>query len=311
MQSLRSLNRLTAMVMRGARVPTATRCLAATARISEKDDKAYEKAYTLFDADGDGSITPDELIMILPSLGETPGDLNLFFDGMSEDTITNHVQICDWLTFMIQNVNKRNQSTAEADMMAEFEKFDPKSTSIINADDLGDWIYDQSPNLSDDEIEQLVEGADVDGDGSVNYKAYVHLVCQKILKLDDKALKSAYDHIDEDGDGVISQKELEKATGASAETFEKVDFDHSGEISMTEFLLSVFKTRDAGAIREAFKVYDSDNSGKITSANLKEWCVKNGLPEAKAGELITEFDYDADGAINYEEFVNAVVHHKM
>merc|ERR1712130_183921 len=213
--------------------------------------------------------------MILPSLGETPGDLNLFFDGMSEDTITNHVQICDWLTFMIQNVNKRNQSTAEADMMAEFEKFDPKSTSIINADDLGDWIYDQSPNLSDDEIEQLVEGADVDGDG------------------------------------VISQKELEKATGASAETFEKVDFDHSGEISMTEFLLSVFKTRDAGAIREAFKVYDSDNSGKITSANLKEWCVKNGLPEAKAGELITEFDYDADGAINYEEFVNAVVHHKM
>ena len=63
-------------------------------------------------------------------------------------------------------------------------------------------------------------------------------------------IKSAYDHIDEDGDGVISQKELEKATGASAETFEKVDFDHSGEISMTEFLLSVFKTRDAGAIRE-------------------------------------------------------------
>ena len=74
-------------------------------------------------------------------------------------------------------------------MMAEFAKFDPKGTSIINADDLGDWIYDQSPNLSDEEIEQLVEGADVDGDGSVNYKAYIHLVCQKILKLDDKALK--------------------------------------------------------------------------------------------------------------------------
>ena len=100
---------MTAMVMRGARVPT--RCLAATARISEKDEKAYEKAYTLFDADGDGSITPDELIMILPSLGETPGDLNLFFDGMSEDTITNHVQICDWLTFMIQNGTITSQDT--------------------------------------------------------------------------------------------------------------------------------------------------------------------------------------------------------
>ena len=70
---------------------------------SLKEPEAYKKAYNLFDADGDGSITPDELISILPSLGETPGDLCLFFDGMSEDTITNHKQICDFLTFLIQN----------------------------------------------------------------------------------------------------------------------------------------------------------------------------------------------------------------
>ena len=65
--------------------------------------KTAEEILENVDTDGDGSITPDELISILPSLGETPGDLSLFFDGMSEDTITNHKQICDFLTFLIQN----------------------------------------------------------------------------------------------------------------------------------------------------------------------------------------------------------------
>ena len=86
-------------------------------------------------------------------------------------------------------MNKRNQKTAESDIASEFAKYDPKNTSIISADDLADWIDEQAPHLSDEEIENLVEGADVDGDGSVNYKAYLHLVCQKILKLDSRALQ--------------------------------------------------------------------------------------------------------------------------
>jgi Ca2+-binding EF-hand superfamily protein len=68
-------------------------------------------------------------------------------------------------------------------------KFDPKDESIISGDDLFEWICSVAPNLSDEDIEHLVEGADIDGDGQINYKAYLSLVCDKILKLDSKPLK--------------------------------------------------------------------------------------------------------------------------
>lgn len=66
--------------------------------------------------------------------------------------------------------------------------------------------------------------------------------------------QSSFDHIDVDHDGEISAEELKDATGADEKLFKKVDFDQSGSISFVEFLLSIFKTRDAGEIREGLLI---------------------------------------------------------
>ena len=63
----------------------------------------YDKAYRLFDADNDGEITPEELIQILTTVGESPGDLNMYFSGMSQGTITDYRAVVDWLTFLIRH----------------------------------------------------------------------------------------------------------------------------------------------------------------------------------------------------------------
>ena len=73
--------------------------------------------------------------------------------------------------------------------MEEFEKYDPKKTTEISHDDLADWIDMQAPHLTDEEIDHLIDGADVDGDGKINYKAYANLICNKILKMDSKPLQ--------------------------------------------------------------------------------------------------------------------------
>ena len=73
--------------------------------------------------------------------------------------------------------------------MSEFEKYDPKKTTEISHDDLADWIDLQAPHLTDEEIDHLIDGADVDGDGKINYKAYANLICNKILKMDSKPLQ--------------------------------------------------------------------------------------------------------------------------
>ena len=53
--------------------------------------------------DNDGEITPEELVQILTSVGESPGDLNMYFSGMSDGTITDYRAVVDWLTFCIKH----------------------------------------------------------------------------------------------------------------------------------------------------------------------------------------------------------------
>ena len=64
--------------------------------------------YPIKDVDGDGSISPEELIQILTSLGESPGDLNLYFAGMATDTTTDYRPVVSWLTFLLKHSKLTN-----------------------------------------------------------------------------------------------------------------------------------------------------------------------------------------------------------
>ena len=129
--------------------------------------------YPIKDVDGDGSISPEELIQILTSLGESPGDLNLYFAGMATDTTTDYRPVVSWLTFLLKHskfINKNptkmkwvinenysvgnrvtsgdsTRATIEADLCSEFEKFGGNTT--IESDALYDWIEETYPDLDE------------------------------------------------------------------------------------------------------------------------------------------------------------------
>ena len=126
---------------------------------------------------------------------------------------------------------------------------------MISADQLFEWIEDHYPELSEDEIVELVDGADINGDGDVNYAAYTKLVCQTILKLDSEPLKATFDSIDSNKDGEISREELNAVTGRMSleSKLANLDLDHSGTLSFIEFLYSIFKTKGQTYLTEGRK----------------------------------------------------------
>ncbi|XP_057791535.1 probable calcium-binding protein CML27 [Salvia miltiorrhiza] len=127
-------------------------------------------------------------------------------------------------------------------------------------------------------------------------------------------VEKVFSKFDADGDHKISSAELgavlnSLGAGASSEEvalmMSELDADCDGYIDLDEF--KSFQLRGEGdekELREAFDLYDKDKNGMISAAELHS--VLCSLGEKCSVEdcqrMISSFDVDADGFINFQEF---------
>jgi calcium-dependent protein kinase len=112
------------------------------------------------------------------------------------------------------------------------------------------------------------------------------------------------------GENSTEYKELE-------DTFKCLDLDGSGIIDYTEFCAAGMGQHTAlqdESIWAAFKTFDIDNTNTISPAELEKVLasadVKNAFtPEvcaSVASKMLSKYDKDGDGAINYDEWVGVM-----
>ena len=134
--------------------------------------------------------------------------------------------------------------------------------------------------------------------------------------------KEAFALFDKDNDGVISTEELGtvmRSLGQNPneeelrEMISEVDADGSGEIDFKEFLaLMVRQNQDNNQeeeLLEAFKIIDIEGDGIITADEFRHVMTNFGqkLTEEEFEEMIKGADVDADGNLNYYEFIKMLV----
>ena len=91
----------------------------------------------------------------------------------------------------------------------------------------------------------MLRGADLDGDGTIDYTEFIAAAFQKDLLLSSDNLQRAFRMFDTDGDGSISREELKAVFGGGHvnqrdeavwdEIMAEVDKNQDGEISFEEF----------------------------------------------------------------------------
>ncbi|KAK4407407.1 Calcium-dependent protein kinase [Sesamum angolense] len=126
-----------------------------------------------------------------------------------------------------------------------FDTMDTEKRGKVNLEELKSGLKHLGHQIPDTDIQILMDAADVDGDGSLNYGEFVVVSVHLRKMANDEHLHRAFAFFDKDGSGFIEIDELRDALNDedNANTKEvinaimhDVDTDKDGRISYDEFL---------------------------------------------------------------------------
>lgn len=143
--------------------------------MTEEKIAEYFMAFQMFDRDGDGTISTNDLGTVMRSLGQNPTDAELRQlvqeEGDKDDSGT--IDFPGFLT-MVAKVLRHDES--EEELREAFRLFDTDGSGSINAEELKKVMLNLGEKLSKEDLEEMIKEADMDGDGTVDYEEFVTMM---------------------------------------------------------------------------------------------------------------------------------------
>lgn len=118
--------------------------------------------------DGDGTITTAELGTVMRSLGQNPTEAEL--QDMINEVDADGNGTIDFPEFLNLMARKMEEVDSEEELKEAFRVFDRDGNGFISAAELRHVMTNLGEKLTDEEVDEMIREADVDGDGQVNYE---------------------------------------------------------------------------------------------------------------------------------------------
>ncbi|KAJ8308336.1 hypothetical protein KUTeg_013210 [Tegillarca granosa] len=138
--------------------------------LTEEQKDEFREAFTLFDKDGDGEITTDELGAVMKSMCQDASMEEL--KEMIREADLDGSGTIDFEEFLIMMAKKMKSTDAEEDMKEAFKVFDMDGNGFISRQELRCVMTNLGEKLSDEEIDEMIREADSNGDGQVDYEEF-------------------------------------------------------------------------------------------------------------------------------------------
>ncbi|XP_055631343.1 calcium-binding protein E63-1 isoform X2 [Toxorhynchites rutilus septentrionalis] len=166
--------------------------------VPRKDEKFYLRtAFDLLDRDQDGHVTPEELQFMLRNLGIHVRD-ELIDDLLREASRTgsgliDETEFLQWVAriqALKEDSNTSNSSSSSSgnsttqaadddltqDLVAAFRVFDRDGNGYITRDELKSAMDMIGENVTEYQLNEMLELADADKDGKINYEEFARLL---------------------------------------------------------------------------------------------------------------------------------------
>merc|ERR1719369_281621 len=128
----------------------------------------FQDAFTRYDTDHDGVVTCREVGYILRAIGQNPSEAEIQDMVMAVDK--DGTGSIDFPEFLMMMALKMNLENAEDEVREAFKVFDGDGNGFINRQELTVVMANIGEKLSAAEIQAMIDEADVDGDGQINYE---------------------------------------------------------------------------------------------------------------------------------------------
>ncbi|GMY20891.1 calmodulin-like protein 11 isoform X2 [Fagus crenata] len=176
--------------------------------LTEEQISEFQEAFCLFDKDGDGCITLEELAIAIKSLDQNPSEEEL--QSMMNEVDVDGNGTIEFGEFLNLMARKMKENEAEEELKEAFKVFDKDQDGYISPNEveyfdplsfftmainlnvklstkekgiqnvtitrLRHVMMNLGERLTDEEVEQMIREADLDGDGFVNYEEFVRMM---------------------------------------------------------------------------------------------------------------------------------------
>ncbi|CAF3765986.1 unnamed protein product [Rotaria sp. Silwood1] len=133
-------------------------------QLTEEQIAEFQEAFSLFDKDGDGTITTKALGTVMRSLGQNPTEAEL--QDMINEVDADGNGTIDFPEFLTMMARKMKDTDSEEEIREAFRVFDKDGNGFISAAEFRHVMTNLGEKLTDEEVDKMIREADID-EGSV------------------------------------------------------------------------------------------------------------------------------------------------
>ncbi len=142
--------------------------------LTEEQRQEIKEAFDLFDTDGSGTIDSKELKVAMRALGFEPKKEEI--RKMISDVDKDGSGVIDFPEFLDMMTSKMAERDPREEMLKAFRLFDDDESGKISFKNLKRVAKELGENMTDEEIQEMIDEADRDGDGEISEEEFMRIM---------------------------------------------------------------------------------------------------------------------------------------